>query len=56
MSPDRAQAVVLHDVNGMDLRELATVLGITVAAAQSRLSRGRAELSRRMPDLEWGEP
>jgi RNA polymerase sigma-70 factor (ECF subfamily) len=55
MNPDRAAAVVLCDVNGLDLRELASVLGISVAAAQSRLSRGRSELARRMPDVEWRE-
>lgn len=55
MNPDRAQAVVMHDVNGLELRELAEVLGISVAAAQSRLSRGRHELWKRMPELDWGD-
>jgi RNA polymerase sigma-70 factor (ECF subfamily) len=48
MNPDRAQALVLHEVNGMDLSEIALVLGISVVAAQSRLSRGRRELLERL--------
>lgn len=52
MAPARAEVLVLHEVNGLDLREIAEVLGISVAAAQSRLSRGKRELSER---LERGE-
>lgn len=54
MNPQRAHAVILHDVNGLDLRELAAATGVTPAAAQSRLSRGRSELSKRLPELAWG--
>lgn len=35
---------VLHDVFGCDLREIGRILGITTAAAQSRLVRGRKHL------------
>jgi RNA polymerase sigma-70 factor (ECF subfamily) len=48
MPASRAEVLVLHEVNGLSLEEIAAALGISVAAAQSRLSRGRRELSRRM--------
>jgi RNA polymerase sigma-70 factor (ECF subfamily) len=47
MKPKHAEAVLLHDVLGHDLREVATLTSVSVAAAQSRLVRGRKELLRR---------
>jgi len=47
MRPDRAQAVFMHDLLGHNLAELAAIAGVTVAAAQSRLVRGRAEFLRK---------
>jgi DNA-directed RNA polymerase specialized sigma24 family protein len=47
MNPDHVRAVVLYDVLGHSLAEMAAVLDISEAAAQSRLSRGRKELLRR---------
>lgn len=49
MDPDRVAAVLLHAM-GHDLAEIATLTGTSVAAAQSRLSRGRRELRSRMEE------
>jgi RNA polymerase sigma-70 factor (ECF subfamily) len=47
MKPKHAETVLLHDVLGHDLREVALLTQVSVAAAQSRLVRGRKELLRR---------
>ena len=47
MSPEKAEALVLHDVLGYGLAEVAKLSGVSVTAAQSRLLRGRRELQRR---------
>jgi RNA polymerase sigma-70 factor (ECF subfamily) len=39
---------LLHDVCGFDLREVAQITGVTVAAAQRRLVRGRREIHDRI--------
>lgn len=44
----RAVPVVLHDVLGHDLREVAALLSVSESAAQSRLVRGRTELKKQM--------
>jgi RNA polymerase sigma-70 factor (ECF subfamily) len=43
-----AEAVVLHDVLGHELSEIAQMVGVSVSAAQSRLVRGRARLQERL--------
>lgn len=48
MNAARAEVLILHEVNGLELSEIAAVLGISVMAAQSRLSRGRRELLDRL--------
>jgi RNA polymerase sigma-70 factor, ECF subfamily len=45
---EKAEAFLLHDVLGFDLREVASALNVTVAAAQKRLVRGRAEIHARL--------
>lgn len=47
MIPDRAMVLVLHDVLGHELAEIATILDVSVAAAQSRLVRARRDFQTR---------
>jgi RNA polymerase sigma-70 factor (ECF subfamily) len=48
MKNELAETVVLHDLVGHDLVETAAIMRVSVAAAQSRLVRGRKELLRRV--------
>jgi RNA polymerase sigma-70 factor (ECF subfamily) len=54
MGREKATAVLLYDVFGHDLAEVAVLTGATVAAAQSRLVRGRKELHDRLRQAEIG--
>jgi len=47
MNAEQAEAVLLHDVLGHDLWEVASLTEVSAAAAQKRLSRGHLELKRR---------
>ncbi len=53
LEPLKAETLFLHDVIGHDLAEVAVLMGVSVAAAQSRLVRGRKEL---MASLAKDEP
>jgi RNA polymerase sigma-70 factor, ECF subfamily len=48
MDPAKAETLFLHDALGHDLAEVAVLTGVSVAAAQSRLVRGRKELMLRV--------
>jgi RNA polymerase sigma-70 factor (ECF subfamily) len=48
----RAATLFLHDVLGHELAEIAVLTGVSVAAAQSRLVRGRRELQERLVKAE----
>ena len=50
MNSEQAEAVLLHDVLGHDLSEIARLTDVSEAAAQKRLSRGHLEL-RRLAEL-----
>jgi RNA polymerase sigma-70 factor, ECF subfamily len=46
LSPELREAVILRDLQEMEYREIAEVLGIPEGTVKSRINRGRAELGR----------
>jgi len=46
LSPDLREAVILRDLQEMEYREIADVLGIPEGTVKSRINRGRCELAR----------
>lgn len=52
VSPELREAVILRDLQDMDYREIAEVLGVPQGTVKSRISRGRAELARLLKRLE----
>jgi len=50
MDEAKSWTFLLHDVCGFDLREVSRITGVSVAAAQQRLVRGRREIHERIAD------
>lgn len=48
MNPVVVEVLLLHDVFGHDVAEIATMMGSSMPAAQSRLFRGRRDLRKRL--------
>ena len=48
LSEEHRTLVVLHHIEGMDLKDIARELGIPVGTAKSRLARARDELKRKL--------
>ncbi len=46
LSPDLREAVILRDLQEMEYREIAKVLGVPEGTVKSRINRGRAELGK----------
>ena len=51
---EQRQAVVLHDLDGFTMDEIATMTGVTVSAVKSRTSRGRRRLRQFYDRLGFG--
>jgi RNA polymerase sigma-70 factor (ECF subfamily) len=52
VSRTHVEAMLLHDVMGHDLAEVATLTGVSIAAAQSRLVRGRKRVTYLVEKME----
>lgn len=52
VSPELREAVILRDLQDMDYKEIAEVLGVPQGTVKSRISRGRSELARLLKGME----
>jgi RNA polymerase sigma-70 factor (ECF subfamily) len=52
VSPELREAVILRDLEDMDYKDIADVLGVPVGTVKSRISRGRGELAKLLKNLE----
>jgi RNA polymerase sigma-70 factor (ECF subfamily) len=52
VSPELREAVILRDLEDMDYKDIAEVLGVPQGTVKSRISRGRAELARLLKRIE----
>jgi len=48
LSPELREAVILRDLQELEYREIAQVLGVPEGTVKSRINRGRAELARHL--------
>jgi RNA polymerase sigma-70 factor (ECF subfamily) len=46
------EAVILRDLEDMDYKEIAEILGVPQGTVKSRISRGRSELARLLKRIE----
>jgi RNA polymerase sigma-70 factor (ECF subfamily) len=46
LTPEQRRTLVLHDLCGMTMEQVAYETGVTIGTVKSRLSRGRAALTR----------
>jgi RNA polymerase sigma-70 factor (ECF subfamily) len=51
LSPDLRETVILRDIEGLEYREIAQVLGVPEGTVKSRLNRGRSELARTLRQM-----
>lgn len=54
LSPELRETIILRDLEEMEYREIAQVLGVPEGTVKSRLNRGRAELARVLRRLRVG--
>jgi RNA polymerase sigma-70 factor (ECF subfamily) len=52
VSPELREAVILRDLQDMDYKDIAEVLGVPQGTVKSRISRGRSELARLLKGME----
>lgn len=52
VSPDLRGAVILRDLEDLDYKEIADILGVPQGTVKSRISRGRSELARLLKRIE----
>jgi RNA polymerase sigma-70 factor (ECF subfamily) len=54
LSAINREIVVLRDVHGLDIKQVASILGIPLGTVKSRASRARVELAERVLALSRG--
>jgi RNA polymerase sigma-70 factor (ECF subfamily) len=52
VSPELREAVILRDLEDMDYKDIAEVLGVPTGTVKSRISRGRSELAKLLKRIE----